>query len=129
MSRRRKSKNIGFRAFEDTDRDILTWWESMPPGERSAALRDLIRAGISSSVTKPNGNGHTSEMVQVAEDTAWLRAAMMELPTYLEGLFSRAPVMRIEAQPVPAEEPSIGQPGLDQTEVSRRRANMKRSTW
>jgi hypothetical protein len=130
MSRRRKNRNIGFRAFEDTDSDILTWWESMPPGERSAALRDLIRVGIGSKHTEHDGNGHTPEITQVAEDTAWLRAAMMELPTYLEGLFSRAPMARVETQVAttidsqPAE-----QPRLDQVDIDRRRANMKRSTW
>ncbi len=130
MSRRHKNRNIGFRAFEDTDSDILTWWESMPPGERSAALRELIRAGIGGNRAKHNGNGHIPEITQVAEDIAWLRAAMTELPTYVEGLFSRAPVMRIETQVATAfDSQPAEQPKLDQADIDRRRANMKRSTW
>lgn len=129
MSRRRKSKNIGFKAFEDTDTDILGWWESLPAGERSAALRQVIRAAMCSGSPKQNGNGHPPEMVQVAADTAWLRAALMELPTYLEGLFSRASVVRLEAQPVTVDAQSAEQPKLDQSAVDRRRANVKRSTW
>jgi hypothetical protein len=129
MSRRRKSRNIGFKAFEDTDTDILQWWESMPAGERSAALRKVIRATITNSVANRNGNGHAPEMVQVAEDTAWLRSAMMELPTYLEGLFSRMPVAQIVAQVVGSEGQPESQPTMDQVAVDRRRANMKRSSW
>jgi hypothetical protein len=129
MSRRRKSRNIGFRVFEDTDTDIVTWWESMPPGDRSAALRDMIRAGISASGTKLNGNGHTPEMVQVAEDTAWLRAAMLELPTYLERLLSQLPAARADVQVVTADGQPEEQARLEQAAVDRRRANMKRSSW
>ncbi len=126
MSRRRQNRNIGFRAFEDTDRDILDWWESMPSGERSAALRGLIRAAIGGRPHhgNGNGNGHTPLMEQVATDTAWLRSAFMELPTYLEGLLSRMPAAPTEARTVDPE----GQPA-DQQAVERRRANMKRSTW
>jgi hypothetical protein len=129
MSRRRKSRNIGFRVFEDTDTDIVTWWESMPPGDRSAALRDMIRAGISASGTKHNGNGHGTEIVQVAEDTAWLRAAMLELPTYLERLLSQLPAARADVQVVTTDGQPEEQSRLEQAAVDRRRANMKRSTW
>jgi hypothetical protein len=129
MSRQRKSRNIGFKAFEDTDTDLLEWWDSMPAGERSAALRNLIRGAIRQGGSKQNGNGHASEMVQVAEDTAWLRAAIMELPTYLEGLLSRLPAVRPEAQTVSTEEQPVAQPRLEQAAMDRRRANMKRSTW
>src|SRR5258708_37472270 len=97
----------------------------MPSGERSAALRDLIRAEITNGGANHNGNGHAPEMVQVAADTAWLRSAFMELPTYLEGLFNRMPMAHAEGQPVNAE----AQPKLDQVAVDRRRANMKRSSW
>lgn len=128
MSRRRKSRNIGFKAFEDRDMDILSWWDSMPAGERSAALRDLIRAAIRNGANQ-NGNGHAPEMGQVAEDTAWLRSAFMELPTYLEGLFSRIPVAQVEVQTVNAGVQPDEQPKIDQVAVDRRRANMKRSTW
>lgn len=129
MSRRRTSRNIGFKAFEDTDADILQWWESMPAGERSAALRKVIRAAITSEGANHTGNGATPEMVQVAEDTAWLRSAMMELPNYLEGLFSRMPVAQVVTQSVSDEGQPAEQPRLDQVAVDRRRANMKRSSW
>jgi hypothetical protein len=127
MSRRRTSRTIGFKAFEDTDADILQWWEAIPAGERSVKLRKVIRAAMISDGT--SHNGHAPEMVQVAEDTAWLRSAMMELPTYLEGLFSRMPVAQVVVQSVSSEGLPAEQPRLDQTAVDRRRANMKRSSW
>jgi hypothetical protein len=129
MSRRRRSRNIGFKAFEDTDTDILQWWESMPAGERSAALRQVIRGAIRNGSPDHNGHGHSPEMVQVAADTAWLRSAMMELPTYLEGLLSRMPVAQAAAQTVSSEGQPEQQAKMDQAAVDRRRTNMKRSSW
>jgi hypothetical protein len=129
MSRRRQNRNIGFRAFEDTDRDILDWWESMPSGERSAALRGLIRAVIGGQPKNANGNGHAPLMEQVATDTAWLRSAFMELPAYLEGLLSRMPAAQAQSQTIDPDGQSAEQLSLDQQSVERRRANMKRSTW
>lgn len=41
--RRRPERYIGFKAFRDTDRDIIDWWEELPPGQRSQILRTLIR--------------------------------------------------------------------------------------
>jgi hypothetical protein len=40
---KRRYRMITFKVFEDTDSDILDWWESIDEGERSDALRDLIR--------------------------------------------------------------------------------------
>ncbi len=41
--KRRSGKLIGFKAFVDTDQDIIAWWDSLPPGQGSEALRALIR--------------------------------------------------------------------------------------
>ena len=47
MPKKKKSKRafklIAFKAYYDTDQDILDWWESIEEGERSDAMRDLIR--------------------------------------------------------------------------------------
>ena len=119
--------SIGFKANPETDQDIITWWEALPAGERSRALRDIVRAAINGQAKPSNGNGHKEApmLEQVATDTAWVRSALMDLPGYLEALFSRIAVVHAETQPVSAEEQS----SLDQQSVERRRANMKRSTW
>lgn len=41
--KRRLSRMIGFKAFVDTDQDIIAWWDSLPPGQRSETLRTIIR--------------------------------------------------------------------------------------
>jgi hypothetical protein len=47
MPRKKKSKRgfklIAFKAYHDTDTDILDWWEGIEEGERSEMIRDLIR--------------------------------------------------------------------------------------
>src|SRR5258708_39679179 len=96
----------------------------MPSGERSAALRDLIRAEITNGGANHNGNGHAPEMGQVAADTPWLRPAFLELPTYLEGLFNRMPMAHAEGQPVNAQ----AQPKPDQVALDRPRPHRKHSS-
>lgn len=41
--RPRPGKLIGFKAFVDTDQDIIAWWDNLPPGQGSEVLRTLIR--------------------------------------------------------------------------------------
>ena len=41
--KRRVSRMIGFKAFIDTDQDIIAWWDELPPGQRSEVLRTIIR--------------------------------------------------------------------------------------
>jgi hypothetical protein len=123
-----RKTSIGFKANVESDQDIIAWWEALPTGDRSRALRDLIRAAITNGGANHNGNGHAPEMVQVAEDTAWLRSALMELPNYLEGLLSRMPVAA-EGQAVSVQGQPEPQPIVDQAALDRRRANMKRSSW
>ncbi len=123
--------SIGFKASAETDQDIIAWWEALPTGDRSRALRAIIRAAINQQANHPNGNSNSNNpiMEQVATDTAWLRAALIELPTYLEGLFTRMPVAQAEVQSANAGVQPEEQLRLNQAALERRRANMKRSTW
>jgi hypothetical protein len=34
---KRQHKTLSFKAFEDTDQDILDWWEGIEEGQRSDA--------------------------------------------------------------------------------------------
>ena len=36
---KRPHRLIAFKAFEDTDRDILDWWEGIEEGQRSETIR------------------------------------------------------------------------------------------
>src|SRR5437870_4494316 len=76
-STRRPSKTIGFKAFQDTDQDILEWWEGLPEGQRSQVLRDLIRSAMADQGISSEWNGHKADgqqLAQVGEDTAWIRS-------------------------------------------------------
>ena len=42
-TKRREHKLIAFKAYYDTDEDILDWWEGIEEGERSDVIRDMIR--------------------------------------------------------------------------------------
>jgi len=131
MSRKKApKKSIGFKALDNTDADIIQWWEALPGGDRSQALRDIIRAAI----------GHTSnvavkvvpiapalELIQVCDDTAWIRSALTELPSYLEQMLSRVAV--VQTSVMPAEIDSAAEARLEQEAIDRRRARMKQSEW
>lgn len=34
---------IGFKAFEDSDADLISWWKHLPHGEGSLLLRKILR--------------------------------------------------------------------------------------
>ncbi len=140
MAKRKTSKRryrmITFKVFEDTDSDILDWWEGIDEGERSDALRDLIRGYLgkqprrSKLLTIP-------ELLEVRQDTLWIRDALNEMPGYLERLVqhvaangatgiaiqpeARAPANGIVLQPTEA--------ALSDNDSDRRTRRMKRSQW
>ncbi len=46
--KQRPAKLIGFKAFRDTDKDIIDWWEGLPMNQASEVLRTLIRDHMAS---------------------------------------------------------------------------------
>jgi hypothetical protein len=105
MSKRRARKRgyrmIAFKAYLDTDADILDWWDSIEAGERSDALRDLIRVhtGLHSRQRKPFV---LPEMTDIRRDILWIHDALNDMPDYLERLMQHwlLPVNR--RCPIPA---------------------------
>ena len=125
---RRFSKTIGFKAFHDTDADIIAWWEALPEGDRSDLLRDLIRAAIAGSVAHKHEPA-TPMLRQISDDTAWLRAALTDLPGYLERLVSQVASSRPEASSTDSGTPPAAASHLDQDAVQRRKAKMRQNDW
>ncbi len=128
---RRKSKVIGFKAFYEADQDILDWRETMPEGERSRTLRDLIRGKIGAT-----GNGRPFDpdvLARVYDDTAWIREALNDMPTYLERLLAQvhlsSPLMGDGQGANAAANPPDAMPRISSTEASRRKARMQQATW
>ena len=93
---KREHKLIAFKAFFDTDRDILEWWEGMQDGERSEVIRELLRGYVKGlslyEARRPKVAVDGSVVLQVLDDTAWIRGALNDMPAYLEGLLGRMTV-------------------------------------
>src|SRR5690606_15989835 len=83
---KRGFKLIAFKAYFDTDQDILDWWEGIEEGERSDSIRDLIREQLGSVRRKPSKAPiiDLPELLEVRRDTLWIRDALNDMPAYLE---------------------------------------------
>lgn len=130
-------KLIGFKAYKDRDDDILEWWLSIPNGERSQVLRTLIRAFLNGEfITTPEGEAPTEytrtlQLSQLQAETRWIRTALMDMPDYLEGLFSQVQ-QTIRSRPVVAAEPMLaGIPNgtTSETEAEKRAGHVARHNW
>ena len=129
---KREHKLIAFKAFFDTDRDILEWWEGMQEGERSAVIRELLRGYVKGlslyEVHRPKVTVDGGMVLQVRDDTAWIRGALNDMPAYLEGLLGR---MTVNAIPIPAVQAAPAPPddGLSNDALARRKAKMGKAAW
>jgi hypothetical protein len=140
MPRKKKSKRgfklIAFKAYHDTDADILDWWESIEEGERSEMIRDLIRGflGVQSKRRK-SPIIDLPELLEVRQDTLWIRDALNDMPAYLERVIQHVvanaqPVAVVQEQPraSPVQAQTL-EPALTDAESQRRTRRMKRATW
>jgi hypothetical protein len=137
MSRKRPPKRghklIAFKAFFDTDRDILEWWEGMPDGERSEVMRDILRVYLKGlplieAARRKAIPVDGTVVQQMRDDTAWIREALMDMPAYLEALFGRIAIMptaHIPTQTVIA----ASEDALTNDALARRKAKVGKAGW
>ncbi len=133
---KRRYRMITFKVFEDTDSDILDWWEGIDEGERSDALRDLIRGYLGKQPRKHKLLS-IPELLEVRQDTLWIRDALNEMPGYLERLVQHVAANGVAgiAMPSTARSPTNGdvlpaiEPALSDNDSDRRARRMKRSQW
>ncbi|NDJ78765.1 MAG: hypothetical protein GYB65_21145 [Chloroflexi bacterium] len=135
---RRQHKLIAFKAFDDTDQDILDWWEGIEEGERSSTIRELIREHLNGH----SGNHRCSqktvsepevvpmmELARVRDDTTWIREALHDMPAYLEQVIQTVAAM----QPAMATAGGVislqPEPALSTQIRTEREANMRKKTW
>ena len=142
MKKRKKQKRqhrlIAFKAFEDTDQDILDWWEGIEEGQRSETIRELIRehlTGRNSRQRLPRKSDSAldsapmDELARVRDDTTWIREALNDMPAYLERIVQQAVVLQPVARS-PAEEVAIQpDPALTAQDAVRREARVRRMLW
>ena len=140
MPRKKKSKRgfklIAFKAYYDTDQDILDWWEGIEEGERSDEMRDLIREQL--GVRRQPKRGEIidlPDLMEVRRDTLWIKDALNEMPAYLERVIQHVaanlqPVAVGQYQPRASPvEAQTDDPALTDAETQRRTRRMKRATW
>ena len=130
---KREHKLIAFKAFFDTDRDILEWWEGMQDGERSEVIRELLRGYVRGlplyeATRRPAVAVDGSVVLQLRDDTAWIRGALNEMPAYLEGLLGR-----ISVYTPPAVQSELREmqrtDNLSDDALARRKAKMGKVGW
>ncbi|HML23004.1 MAG TPA: hypothetical protein PKD09_15230 [Aggregatilinea sp.] len=103
---KRRFKIITFKVYYDTDPDVLDWWESLPDGDRSEEIRDVMRDFIDSPkarqqrLKKVTLTSMDLELSRVHEDTVWIRAALNDMPAYLEQLLQTVAVMQPISVPI-----------------------------
>ncbi len=135
---RRQHKLIAFKAFDDTDQDILDWWEGIEEGERSSTIRELIREHLHGH----NGHHRRSqktvpepevmpmmELARVRDDTTWIREALHDMPAYLEQVIQTVAAMQ-PAMATAGGVISLQPESALSTQVrNEREANMRKKTW
>ena len=138
MPRKKRSKRpfklIAFKAYYDTDTDILEWWEGIEEGERSEEIRELIREQF--GVRRQRRSDKIidlPELMEVRRDTLWIRDALNDMPAYLERVIQHvAATAQVNvAQPARASPEVVTNdgPALTDAESQRRVRRMQQATW
>jgi hypothetical protein len=142
--KKRACRTITFKVFYDTDQDILDWWEGIEAGERSDAVRDLIREQLGSVRCRPSKAKLSEtaiidlpELLEVRRDTLWIRDALNDMPAYLERVIQHVAANTV-VQPVvvgqhpPRASPQVAitdEPALTDADTERRMKRMRKNTW
>jgi hypothetical protein len=106
------------------DDDLIDWLASLPKGTRQAAIKNMLRDAVQRSRQEANS---AALMAQIGQDTAWLRAALSEMPTWMEGLLSRIAVIQTPEAPSDVKPSRTGQLSTDG--VTRREKRIAKATW
>jgi hypothetical protein len=135
--KKRTYRTITFKVFYDTDEDILDWWEGIEVGERSDAIRDVIREQIGLQPQRKAKVIDLPELLEVRRDTLWIRDALNDMPAYLERVIQHVASNTV-VQPMtvgqhpPRASPQAAiqdEPALTDDDAERRTKRMKRATW
>ena len=137
--KRRQHKIIAFKAYYDEDADILGWWEGIQEGDRSEALRDVIRVylGLPSKMRRTkalSGIIELPELLEVRRDTLWIKDALNDMPAYLERIIQHVaanvqPVAVGQHPPRASPAPSNAEAALTDDDAERRTKRMRKATW
>jgi len=132
--KKRNYRTITFKVYYDTDEDILDWWEGIEAGERSDAIRDLIREQLGQQPARRAGKIiDLPELMEVRRDTLWIKDALNDMPAYLERVIQHVAATAQVSVGHPARaSPEVvdkNEPALTDAETQRRTRRMKGATW
>jgi len=131
--KKRSYRTITFKVFYDTDPDILDWWEGIEVGERSDAIRDLIREQLGQQPQRPTKIIDLPELMEVRRDTLWIKDALNDMPAYLERVIQHvAETAQVSVGHPARASPEVvakDEPALTDAETQRRTRRMKGATW
>lgn len=133
---KRGFKLIAFKAYYDTDQDILDWWEGIEEGERSDAMRDLIREQLGVRRKPKTPIIDLPELLEVRRDTLWIRDALNDMPAYLERVIQHVAANTVVQPMVVGQHPPRAlppvqrdEPALTDGDAERRTKRMRKATW
>jgi len=132
--KKRSYRTITFKVYLDDDADILDWWDGIEAGERSDAIRDMIREFLGLPV-RHRKRIQIPGLHDMHRDILWIHSALNDMPDYLQNLMqdiiASRPVIvqQTRASPDEVQDNSSEEPPLNKGEQERRVGRMKNSTW
>ena len=106
------------------DDDLIDWLDTVPQGQRQSAVKRLLREALAHEQ-----NPQAEHTRQMSQDMAWLRAAMSELPTWLEELLSRLAIVNAVEPPSPLNPKPSRADQLSTEGVTRREKRIANTSW
>ena len=120
----------------EEDSDLISWWHTLPRGSRNAIMKDMMRDYIE----RYRGSYHPiyprsqpqpfdpRQFMQLVEDAAWIRTALMDLPGYVEQVIRN--VAALGVAPGNASNNYVStMTNLADDAVQRREQRMKKAQW
>jgi hypothetical protein len=133
---KRATANVKMTYSEDAD--LIAWWNSLPRGSRNAVMKDMMREYLERhrggyrpllprNVPQPFDPGRFG---QLCDDTAWMRAALVDLPRYVEQVIHYV-IANGAAQAGVTHAGAVrpATPSVDDAEASKREAKVRQAKW
>lgn len=118
------------------DADLIAWWNSVPRGSRNAVMKDIMRDYIARerggyrpilprNVPQPFD---PTRFTKICDDTAWIRSALLELPTYIEQVIHHV-VAAVPHERVSTTDYNASDGEVSDAAAQRREQRMKKARW
>lgn len=136
--RKRETATVKMTYTEDTD--LIAWWNSIPRGSRNAVMKDMMRDYIARerggyrpilprNIPQPFD---PARFTQICDDTTWIRAALLDLPGYIEQVIQH--VTQHASVAIPSDGMGVmssSPPGSQVSDAAarRREQRMKKAQW